>query len=156
MTATRRLDDQVDRARLIALIAHAGQTDKLGADYIDHPRRIAESLTDPTEQAVAWLHDVLEDTPVTAAHLRAAGVAANAIDAVELLTRRPGVTPEDYYEAIRRDSIARAVKLADIADNTLSWRVDQLRALDPDVASRLTEKYAKARRALGAEEETNR
>ena len=54
---------------------------------------------------------------------------------------------EEYYAAIRANTHARAVKLADIDDNTADWRVAQL---DDATRERLAAKYAKARAALGA------
>ena len=45
-------------ARQLATRAHRGQTDKAGADYIDHPRRVASGAlahADPAWQApVRW------------------------------------------------------------------------------------------------------
>lgn len=137
-------DRQVAIARAIAVAAHTGQVDKLGAAYIDHPRRIAASLSDPTQQAIAWLHDVVEDTAISEHELLDAGVDERIIDAVLLLTRRPEVASDDYYAAIRANPDALAVKLADIDDNTLHWRVAKLGAQ----ADRLEAKYANARRAL--------
>jgi len=58
------------------------------------------------------------------------------------------VTPDEYYARIRRDPVARRVKLADIGDNTAPWR---LRRLDYDKQLRLAEKYRHARHALGAD-----
>ena len=64
--------DQGDRAKDIATKAHEGQVDKAGMPYIDHPRRVAERVAQvdgrPEAIAVAWLHDVVEDT---ATNLRA-------------------------------------------------------------------------------------
>lgn len=140
---------QVSLAKGIAFIAHRGKHDRSGAPYIDHPGRIAERfdpVTQTVEAAAAWLHDVLEDTPITAQELFEAGVTPQIIDVVQLLTRTPDVTPDEYYAAIRRDPIARRVKLADIDDNTARWR---LRRLDYDTQLRLVEKYRYARQALG-------
>jgi (p)ppGpp synthase/HD superfamily hydrolase len=142
--------DNVTKAEAIATAAHSGQFDKLGNDYIDHPRRVAAQF-DPAAQpeavCVAWLHDVIEDTAVTADDLDGAGFSEAVISAILLLTRRDDVSDELYYARIRADPLARAVKLADINDNTASWRVEQL---DPDVRDRLAAKYAHARDALGA------
>lgn len=140
---------QVSLAKGIAFIAHRGKHDRSGAPYIDHPGRIAERfdpVTQTVEAAAAWLHDVLEDTPITAQELFEAGVMPQIIDVVQLLTRTPDVTPDEYYAAIRRDPMARRVKLADIDDNTARWR---LRRLDYDTQLRLVEKYRYARQALG-------
>lgn len=139
---------QVSLAQGIAFMAHRGQTDKLGAAYVDHPGRVAENFDtfdEPIEAASAWLHDVLEDTDVTAAELLEAGVLPEIVEVVELLTRRDGIAPEDYYGAIRQNSFALRVKLADIADNTAPWRV---RRLDQDTQERLSQKYHHARQLL--------
>lgn len=138
---------QVIIAKTIATIAHAGQTDKAGEPYINHPERVAYHLTDPDQVATAWLHDVLEDTVLTEKDLLRAGVQPQIIRAVLLLTRTPEVDPEDYYAQIRVSPVARAVKLADIADNTDPYR---LARLDDATIIRLTKKYAKAKTLLGA------
>ena len=142
---------QVSLAKGIAFVAHRGQLDRSGLPYIDHPGRIAERfdpVTEPVEAAAAWLHDVLEDTPVTEQELLEAGVLPEIVVVAQLLTRRPEVSPDEYYARIRRDPIALRVKLADIDDNTAPWR---LRRLDYDMQQRLAEKYRYARHALGAE-----
>ncbi|MFE6254513.1 hypothetical protein [Agromyces sp. NPDC057865] len=142
---------QVSLAKGIAFVAHRGQLDRSGLPYIDHPGRIAERfdpVAEPVESAAAWLHDVLEDTPVTEQELLEAGVLPEIVVVAQLLTRRPEVSPDEYYARIRRDPIALRVKLADIDDNTSAWR---LRRLDYDMQVRLAEKYRYARHALGAE-----
>lgn len=142
--------EQVALAKGIAFIAHRGQLDRSGAPYIDHPGRIAERFDaagEPVEAAAAWLHDVLEDTPITPEELFEAGVLPEVIEVVRLLTRSPDVAADEYYARIRGHAAARRVKLADIDDNTARWR---LRRLDYDTQLRLVEKYRQARRALGA------
>lgn len=142
---------QVALAKGIAFVAHRDKHDRSGAPYIDHPGRIAERfdpVTEPVEAAAAWLHDVIEDTPVTAQELFEAGVLPAVIHVVQLLTRTSDVSPDEYYAAIRRHPIARRVKLADIDDNTARWR---LRRLDYDTQLRLVEKYRYARQALGTD-----
>ncbi|GAT01299.1 HD domain-containing protein [Mycolicibacterium fortuitum] len=138
------LDELADK---IAADAHAGQVDKAGADYIAHPRRVAQRVTPntPEHRAAALLHDVLEDTPVTDADLLTQGIPPHVVEAVRLLTRKPTVAPDDYYAAIRRNTIAYAVKMADIADNSDPRR---LARLDPKTRARLESKYATARAAL--------
>lgn len=137
------------RAQAIAVIAHRGQKDKLGVDYIDHPVAVARSF-DPVENTLeccaAWLHDVLEDTDITAADLHLAGIYPEVIEVVELLTRRDGDS-DDYYERIARNPAAREVKLADIMHNTAPDRVAQL---DYATRLRLRAKYEHALELLGA------
>jgi hypothetical protein len=140
--------DQEARAEAIATIAHRGQLDKLGARYIDHPARVAESFDKLLEHCAAWLHDVLEDTSVTADDLLDAGIMPEIVDVVILLTRSPDVSYAEYYSRIRENPAALAVKLADIEDNCAPWRV---RHLDAATQARLEKKYHQARRALGVE-----
>jgi hypothetical protein len=140
---------QVSLARGIAFVAHRGRLDKSGLPYVDHPGRVAERfdiVAEPIEAAAAWLHDVLEDTPITAQELLEAGVLPEIVDVVRLLTRTPDVSPDEYYARIRRHPSALAVKLADIDDNTAPWR---LRRLSYGTQVRLAQKYEHARRALG-------
>jgi hypothetical protein len=137
---------EVAAAKAIATIAHRSQADKIGVPYIEHPRRVAARLNHPKHAAAAWLHDVIEDCGITAENLAAAGISSEVIDAVVLLTRTEDNTGNGYYEAIRENPIALAVKLADIADNTDPERTARL---EPEVRQRLTAKYENARKLLG-------
>ena len=107
----------LERAIELAARAHAGQVDKAGAPYILHPLRLLLAVRTPEQRLAAVLHDIVEDTPVTFDDLLAEGFAPAVVDAVRALTKRPG---EDRIDAARRaaaNPIARAVKLADVADN---------------------------------------
>lgn len=142
--------DPIATADAIAAAAHAGQVDKAGKPYVGHVRRVA-SYADPanTDAVVAaLLHDTIEDTDITAAELADRGISAEAIAAVELLTRRTDQPPAEYYRLIRDHPIAREVKLADLADNTDPARLATLSESDQE---RLTRKYANAYEALGAD-----
>ncbi|TFF04475.1 bifunctional (p)ppGpp synthetase/guanosine-3',5'-bis(diphosphate) 3'-pyrophosphohydrolase [Cellulosimicrobium terreum] len=139
----------IGTARRIAERAHGLQVDKAGHPYIDHPRRVAERLERggaPVAAIVAgWLHDVLEDTTLTAVDLRAAGIPEDAIAAVEAVTKREGESPADYAERIAATPLAADVKYADLADNTDPTRVEQL---DGATRERLEAKYALFRDVL--------
>lgn len=140
---------QVALAKGIAFVAHRGQVDKVGAAYIDHPGRVAERfdpIAEPVATAAAWLHDVIEDTGLTAQELLEAGVLPEVVEVVTLLTRTPEVPEPEYYGRIRRHAIARSVKIADVDDNSAAWRV---RKLDFETQQRLADKYRHAREMLG-------
>ena len=109
--------DQTRKAMQIAYRAHHGQTDKSGVPYLYHPIHLAEQMNDEVTVTAALLHDVLEDSPMTAAELRAEGISPQAVDAVVLLTRPAEMPYLDYVERIRRNPIARAVKCADLRHN---------------------------------------
>ena len=138
--------DLVAAARRLAEHHHDGQLDKAGQPYLGHILRVAARVDHLGAEvtAAALLHDILEDTAATEDDLAAAGIPAAVIEAVALLTKTGGPL-EDYYARIRRHPVARAVKLADIADNADPDRQAQL---DPDVRQRLTRKYIRAAAAL--------
>ena len=99
--------------------------------------------------AAAWLHDVVEDTAVTADDLRAAGIPEDVVAAVLAVSKVAGEPVEDYFSRVRSDPLAVAVKTADLADNTDPAR---LAVLDDEVRARLEAKYARARRLLTGED----
>lgn len=128
----------------IASQAHLGQVDKLGHDYITHPTRVAARFAEDSNlQAIAYLHDVLEDCAVTEESLRAL-FPDHIVDAVVAMTKQDGQLYEDYLEQVKANELALAVKLADIEDNMS--RIDKL----PDQATRqrLSEKYHRALQEL--------
>lgn len=134
-------------AKEIAAAAHRGQVDKAGQPYITHPARVAARVAgDEHAVAAAWLHDVVEDTPVTLADLEDSFPTEVTI-AVDALTRRPGEAPADYYARVRAVPLALTVKLADLADNSDPQR---LARLDVATRERLIAKYARARAELTA------
>lgn len=139
--STQSLTPEVAAAKAIATIAHRTQEDKIGVAYIEHPQRVAARLSDAREVAAAWLHDVIEDCNISAQDLLDAGISQDVVDAVVLLTRTEDVDKDEYYKAIRKNPIALAVKLADIADNTDERRTSQL---EPEERERLAKKYREA------------
>lgn len=108
----------INKAISIAALAHDGQTDKAGKPYIFHPLRVMLNAEgDENVKCAAVLHDVLEDTAITVADLEAAGFGETIITALKLLTRTPDDDYMGYVKRLKNNSIAKAVKLADLADN---------------------------------------
>ena len=104
----------------IAYSAHFGQFRFDGVtDYIVHPVRVRNRLKGETleVQAAALLHDVVEDTKVTADDLRAKGVDEVVIEAVTALTHLMDESNEDYWARVKANEIATKVKIADMIDN---------------------------------------
>ena len=138
------MDDLVQRAKDLAHRAHAGQVDKAGRPYIEHVARVAAACADdPEAEAVAWLHDALEDFGFPMRW--ATDFPRDTRDSVIRLTRTKRESSADYYALIATDPVALRVKLADIADNANESR---LALLDDKTAARLRRKYAKAIAAL--------
>lgn len=138
------LDHMVSAADALAEQAHAGQTDKAGRPYVEHPRRVAARFEDPVLRTVALLHDVVEDTHVTLNDLHRL-FPTNVVMAVDALTHRKGEDRDLYYRRVRANERARLVKHADIDDNADPQR---LALLDEATRDRLVAKYEKARAAL--------
>jgi (p)ppGpp synthase/HD superfamily hydrolase len=113
--------EYVQAADALAEWYHAGQLDKQGKPYVEHPRRVAASLRTqhPTFVAAALLHDVLEDTTATVDDLRRNGIPDPVIDLVEVLTRdKDNESYETFIERVAESPRARQIKLADLLDNT--------------------------------------
>lgn len=108
----------VARALAIAAQAHASQVDRAGAAYIFHPLHLALGAADDDERCVALLHDVLEDTDVTAAQLEGAGISSRLVAAIEALSRRAEEDYPAFIERVCQDRLASRVKLLDLAHNS--------------------------------------
>lgn len=108
----------LETAIRIAVSAHAGQLDKSGEPYITHPLRLMNAVDDADAKIVAVLHDVVEDTATSMADLCKEGFSQRVLDALALVTHDKTTPYADYVIAIKTNPIARAVKLADLTDNT--------------------------------------
>lgn len=125
--------------------AHAGQLDKAGLLYVNHPLHLAEQMSTEDETCVALLHDVMEDCGATLEDLLALGISPEALAAIQLLTHKDGVPYLDYVRAVGENPIARRVKVADLRHNSDLTRLDKV---GPKDIARLR-KYRKARVILG-------
>ncbi|MCV6584138.1 MAG: HD domain-containing protein [Marinibacterium sp.] len=154
---TRPDPPSLDETAEFAARCHAGQVDKAGQPYVDHLRRVGAHLcrifprASLAERHAAWLHDVLEDTPVTAQDLGQRGYGDDVIALVQAVTKDPAGT-QTYAERI--ETLARhgpdgaiRLKIADLTDNGDPAR---LAALPPDQATRLARRYDAARARLWA------
>ena len=131
---------QSELAQSIAAAAHKGQVDKAGKPYIEHPAHVAASVQGDAAKAVAWLHDVVEDTPLTFADLRERGAAPEVI-------HDESVPYLEYVRSLKTNPLARAVKLADLRHNSDLSRLPRITEKD----QRRAEKYAKAIAVLEGE-----
>ena len=146
--------DLTKTAMRIAYDAHYGQVDRGKTPYIFHPMHVAETMKDEDSTVVAILHDILEDTPVSAELLRRKGIPERLIEAVEILTRREN---EPYAEYLNRllasgNELALRVKYADVLHNQ-----DETRTKTGKLPKYLEDRYRHAeellRTALDAMEE---
>jgi hypothetical protein len=125
------MTELIERARLFATSAHqriGHQRKYSNQPYQVHLQAVAKLVAsandDPEMIAAAWLHDTVEDTPVTLDEI-AEKFGTEVAELVENLTdvSRPGDGNRAIRKAIDRDHSARAsaramtVKLADLIDN---------------------------------------
>ncbi len=119
------------KAYVFAARVHKGQVRRSGEPYLSHPLEVASLLADMrldrTTLVAALLHDVLEDTDVTVAELRAEfgkGVA-DLVEGVTKISRVQASSPEaSRAETIRKIILAMTddirvifIKLADRIHN---------------------------------------
>ena len=142
-----------DAAEALSRKAHDRQLDKVGMSYFethvqDVQRRVVAAGGDVDQQIAALLHDVLEDTEVCEADLRAQGVPEASLHIVLLMTKQEGEDSALYLKRLASSSAARLVKLADIASNTDPMRLTRL---DPVQRRRSLTKYIGYLDALGTD-----
>lgn len=139
-------------AEAFARIVHGGQTDKAGRPYVEHVARVAARVilyggTDDAVQ-IAWLHDVVEDTPYGEEDLCREDFSDDVVEGVCWLSRNhSGATAGGPYPDWIEEIAANAplpvilVKIADVEDNA---DPERLALLDEPTRRRLSAKYGAA------------
>lgn len=131
---------QSEKAYEIAKKAHLGQVDKAGEAYIKHPEKVASFVKTDEEKAVAYLHDVIEDTELTLENLYEYDFSKEVIEAVDIITKKRGEDYQSYLNSVKKNKLARAVKLADLRHNSDLTRLTKV--TEKDIERK--EKYQKA------------
>jgi (p)ppGpp synthase/HD superfamily hydrolase len=137
------LHPTLEDAIALACRVHRGQLDKSGKPYILHVLRVMLRQEEDTTRKVAALHDVVEDSEMTIADLRAAGYSEEICAAVDALTRREGESYDAMIARVEANPLALRVKIADLEDN-----MDPARQLPGELEVERQEKYARARARL--------
>ena len=134
-------NDELEAQALAFAKAAHGSIDQrrkyTGEPYIVHPVAVAELVRSvphtPEMVAAAYLHDVVEDTPVTIKEIDAAfgPVVGELVDWLTDVSR-----PADGNRRVRKEldrqhlakapPAAKTIKLADLIDNTLTIRAHDL------------------------------
>jgi GTP diphosphokinase / guanosine-3',5'-bis(diphosphate) 3'-diphosphatase len=109
--------NQLKRAYVFAARAHKGQTRRSGEPYLSHPLEVANMLADmrldSTTLLAGLLHDVLEDTDITAADLRE-NFGQEVTDLVEGVTKMSRV--QESSAEVRQAETIRKIILTMIND----------------------------------------
>ncbi len=135
----------LERAIEIATMAHKGQLDKAGNEYIGHPLRVMEMGKTLQEKIIGVLHDVVEDTDWTFEALEAEGFTEEIIAALKCVTKTSeNENYDDFIERVKKNPLAVAVKINDLTDNMDIRRLPYLS--DKDV--KRLKKYLKAYKRL--------
>ena len=121
---------QAITAHVVAHNAHWHQVDKAGNSYFDHhvlnvarnapvlARKYNLDLNLDLVKATGFLHDTVEDTPVTINELIRLGFDDDVVVAVRALTKFKFETYADFINrVIKAGPLAAVVKLADILDH---------------------------------------
>lgn len=141
---------QVIKAHEVAKKAHLGQIDRAGIDYIKHPETVASFVATDEEKAVAYLHDVIEDTSLTLLDLKKEGFSKNIVEAVDILTKKKGQDYQSYLNLVKKNELARVVKLADLRHNSDLTRLPLITEKDLE----RNKKYSSAIRFLRAKKKS--
>ena len=139
--------DLTKKALIISFASHKDQVDKSGIPYVYHPYEVACGFETEDEVCVALLHDVVEDTDMTFEDLAREGFGENVIGALKLLTHSDGTPYFEYIRAIKKNPLAKAVKLADLKHNGTRARMNVIADWD----EKRYQKYEQAIRILTEE-----
>jgi len=124
---------QSEIAKAIAIEAHKGQT-RWGGEvpYINHPLCVALMVEEAHHSddfiATALLHDVLEDTHITALDLLEKGISNEVVEAVTALTKTDETSYFEYLTRVKKNYMAKVVKYYDIVHNMSCFSESQKRS----------------------------
>lgn len=120
------------RAQKYAKQAHVGQLRKYTREpYINHPAEVVELVrTVPYTEAMlaaAWLHDIVEDTPIQLDEIERVfgSEVASLVDSLTDISKpsdgnRKTRKALDLEHTAKASSAAKTIKLADLISNSLS------------------------------------
>ncbi len=112
------MKDLLNLSKAIAIVAHKDQVDKGGHPYINHPETVSRFCSSIEGKIVGWLHDVVEDTPITLETISNLGFPDTIVEALRCVTKEEGYDEDEYYARIKNNPIAKEVKLADLKHNS--------------------------------------
>jgi hypothetical protein len=119
---------------------HKFQLDKADEPYINHLMWVMDDMDSNVEKIVAILHDIVEDTDVEFEDLIKLGFSDEIVEAIKAITKAKGQDYDEYLEQVKKNDIARKVKLSDLYHNMDLRRLKEITELD----LKRKEKYEKA------------
>lgn len=145
--------DLINKAKTIILEVFKEKKDKAGKPYTGHLFRVSERLKEENEKVAGLLHDIIEDTNITARDLLEVGIPQEIINIVNLVTHpkidKSNMTKYEKLELYNKE-IDRVInsgnihairlKEADMSDN---YDLDRLKELPQEKQDWFHEKYGK-------------
>lgn len=96
------------------------------------------------------IYNVIEDTSLTLLDLKKEGFSKNIIEAVDILTKKKGQDYQSYLNLVKKNELARVVKLADLRHNSDLTRLPLITEKDLE----RNKKYSSAIRFLRAKKKS--
>ena len=118
--------NQLQLAQHLATVYHQGQADIGGTPYIEHPQAVANRLPqDPQLQTLAWLHDLVEDTPLTLEQVSQYPFDSEVLQGLRVITRIDQESYEAYLSRVMTSRLATLVKIEDLHENSRLSRLNR-------------------------------
>ena len=138
----------LELAKFVSGNSHKNQIDKAGIDYFaGHIQAVVNGVTTNKEKIVAYLHDTVEDTPLTIERIKEL-FGEEIGEAVFAITKSKdgSLSYDDYIERVKANPLARAVKISDLKHNMDLSRLEKVGITEKDI--KRAKKYQKALKKL--------
>ena len=138
----------LELAKFVSENSHKNQIDKAGIDYFaGHIQAVVNGVTTNKEKIVAYLHDTVEDTPLTIERIKEL-FGEEIGEAVFAITKSKdgSLSYDDYIERGKANPLARAVKISDLKHNMDLSRLEKVGITEKDI--KRAKKYQKALKKL--------
>ena len=122
--------DLTKKAMKAAVYVLEDKYDKGGMPCIIHTIHVAEQMDDEDSICAALLHEVIKENGITLQGLLLEGFSERTVIALKLLTKRNDVPYDEYIRRIKKNRIARKVKIADLSHDC---DLDRLHVINEDV-----------------------
>lgn len=140
---------QLDMMVTLCAERFAGRFDKAGMPYMFHLFEVARNVKKITHRqddelmAIAFGHDLIEDTKTSFSELEKMGFTSRVIDGIDRLTKHTGQSYEEYQEKVLGSYDSAIVKMADIMHNSDLTRLKGITEKDLERAKEYHKFYMK-------------
>ena len=141
------------RSQELVEVLFKDKIDKSGTNYMNHLKHVSQDFTSLRMQSLGLLHDVLEDTDMTAKDLSCLGYDENFIKTLENLTNT-SETYEKYIDKLilTNDKEAFEIKMKDLLNNLDLTRLKKVTTRDIVRSKKYVKAYVKIIEKMEGEE----